>query len=206
MVEDALWLNTFQKEYELFDNCLAPFNVDYMWLDEDVEKNCHEWFCRQIVPRTKVLGLVGCRATSKPIGTGCPEREWKVYKILKSGQRCSLSSDTTMKQATCCSAYSMEKADMQSKLDEKLKIAFDDDDFQFIGCDEFCVQQHVPQTVLEKNKFFAFIEGWEVDVIHNKLKQNEETLKRKFGGIEYFDFESGRLTVYTINNVAANVA
>ena len=60
-------------------------------------------------PFTKVLGLVGCRMTSKILGIGPSEGNWKDYKHVQRSQRSRLQSDSSEKQAILYGASKMHK-------------------------------------------------------------------------------------------------
>ena len=53
--------------------------------------------------------MVGLRVTSKIIGIGPSERNWKDYKHVQSGQRPRLQSDSSEKQAILYGASKMHK-------------------------------------------------------------------------------------------------
>ena len=57
------------------------------------------WHNMYAKPLTKVLGLVGFRVTSKIIGIGPSEINWKDYKHVQRVKRSRLKSDSYDKQA-----------------------------------------------------------------------------------------------------------
>ena len=60
-------------------------------------------------PFTKVLGMVGCRVTSKILSIGTSERNWKYYKHVQRGQRSCLQSEFSEKQAILYGVAKMHK-------------------------------------------------------------------------------------------------
>ena len=58
---------------------------------------------------TKVLGLVGCQVTSKIIGIGPFESNWKDYKHVQRDQISCLHSESSDKQAVLYGAAKMHK-------------------------------------------------------------------------------------------------
>ena len=67
-------------------------------------------------PFTKFLGLVGCLVTSKIIGIGPSESNWKKYKHVQHGQRSRLQSDSSEKQAILYGAANMHKYFIMGKI------------------------------------------------------------------------------------------
>ena len=61
---------------------------------------------------TKVLGRVGCQVTSKIIGIGPSEINWKYYKHVQRGQRSSMQSDSSYKKDLLYGAEKIPKKSM----------------------------------------------------------------------------------------------
>ena len=60
-------------------------------------------------PFTKVLVLVGCQVTSKILGVGPSEINWKDYKHVQRGQRSCMKSDSSKNQDILYGTAKMEK-------------------------------------------------------------------------------------------------
>ncbi|KAL7553443.1 hypothetical protein ACHAWF_016726 [Thalassiosira exigua] len=70
------------------------------WLTpEAVHGKSHLWREKFSLPYTEVLGVMGCRYTSKQTGIGPCESVWGDVKKAKSGKRTHLSGDAVEKQA-----------------------------------------------------------------------------------------------------------
>ena len=64
-------MDLFWDEFSDFTNRLGLFNSDDMWfIAAKDDTKAHEWHKKYSVSRTKVLGKMGCKTTSKALGTG----------------------------------------------------------------------------------------------------------------------------------------
>ena len=77
------------------------YRHEYMWetkARDDTPAFC--WHERNSLHTTRVLGKLACLVLSKILGVGTAKRNWKQVKLIKAGQRSSISSDKTKKQVT----------------------------------------------------------------------------------------------------------
>jgi len=167
-----------------------------IWKSEMITTNqTHMWHQVNTLYQTKWLGKLACRVTSKINGIGSAERNWGQVKRLKSGQRSHLSSSTVSKQATIYGAACAERARKKPPPGTALKI-FDEDDLENLGLSKFGIDEKSIQALVSVRFFRCFEEPWEPDALANKQPENEEKLKRKYGGLEFKDGD----THYTISS------
>jgi hypothetical protein len=97
--------------------------------------------------------------SSKPIGNGGAERQWKAVKRNKKGKCGNLSTDKAKKLSYITAAYSYERAALRIVESQKAGKLWEDDDFE--NYNNFCSQQllEIPMTV--SRIFRAREEGWE---------------------------------------------
>ena len=97
----AVTQDIFWTEYNEFDNNIGSFDADeFIWKSKDIrDGNSHLCHQKYSLPCTKVLGFVACRVTSKVLGIGAAERSWGDIKIIKSGKRYDIRSDTSEKKS-----------------------------------------------------------------------------------------------------------
>ena len=70
-----------------------------MWvIDESPGTLVNEWHKTYSVVPTKVLGKLACIVTSKVLGIGSSERNWKIVKHVKNGQRTNTDTIKCEKQ------------------------------------------------------------------------------------------------------------
>ena len=140
-----------------------------------------------------------CRITSKVAGQGQAERDWSFTKDIRNGKRLKFSSRNLMDQVTCYGAYSVERAAARNKEKESLNLTCTDDDYKSLGLGKFLIDlgRVTGETPIQRT-FRAFIEDWEEDALVEKTLDNEIMLHRKYGGVKFYDVDSGFVT-YTID-------
>ena len=90
----------FWEEYKDFQNMSGVYEKKIWWNSPNaLLGKSHLWHEMYSLHHTMVLGIVACRATSKPLGIGAAERAWKDVKFLKSGNSAHLSAERTEKQS-----------------------------------------------------------------------------------------------------------
>ena len=93
-------IEKFWLEFKQFQRKTGPYSNPARWLTpEAVHGKSHLWHEKYSLPYTEVLGIMGCRYTSKQTGIGPCERVWGDVKEMKSGKRSHLSGDAVEKQA-----------------------------------------------------------------------------------------------------------
>ena len=108
----AVTQESFWTQYTLFDNKNGSFDGDgFIWKSKDIRYgNSHSWHQKYSLPCTKVLGLVGCRVTSKVIVIGAAERSWGGVKTIKSHKISTISSDVAEKKSIVYTYSCIESA------------------------------------------------------------------------------------------------
>ena len=105
-------------------------------------------------PFTEVLGLVGCQVTSKILGIGTFEINWKDYKHVQRGQRSRMQSDSYNKQAILHGAVNMYKHYIMGRI-----CVYNWTDMMVeMGLDKIL---HHDKEILHVRIFNAWIEDWE---------------------------------------------
>ena len=95
MGDDKL-IRTFWNEYKDFDMKRGKFDQPKWWNSPDCRGGrSYAWHEMLPLPRTVVLGFMGCRGTSKNLGQGTAEQSWGDVKEIKSGKRSNLEDKST---------------------------------------------------------------------------------------------------------------
>ena len=101
-------IDHFWIEHETFWSRTGSFATLFIWKSSSIKDGkSYLWHNMYAKPFTKVLGLFGFQVTSKIIGIGNSERNWKDYKHVQSGQRSRLKSDSSDNQAILYGAAKM---------------------------------------------------------------------------------------------------
>lgn len=96
---------TFWSEQSDFVNRHGEFAQGFIWNINQDDMKPHVWHRNYSYPVTKVLGKLACIIVlSKPLGIGQCERNWKIYKKNKKGQRGRLADDKAKKQSVVAGA------------------------------------------------------------------------------------------------------
>ena len=103
-------IDHFFIDHKTFWSSTGPFQTSSIWKFFDIKDGkSYLWHNMYANPFTKVLGLVGCRMTSKNLGIGPSERNWKDYKHVQNGQSSSLQSESPEKKDIIYGAAKMHK-------------------------------------------------------------------------------------------------
>ena len=86
-------IDQFWIEHEKSWSKTSSFETSYIWKSFTIKYGkSYLWHNMYPNPFTKFLGLVGCRVTSKVLGIGTSEINWKEYKHIQRGQRSRLQT------------------------------------------------------------------------------------------------------------------
>lgn len=201
--------NTFWTEFNQFQTKTGPgYSRSHIWDSDEIKHgNDHLWHKLYSIPFTKVFGLVACRVCSKPLGCGNAERNWGTFKHLKTGKRSHLSGDKAQKQATVFGAASMEKARAIQAAEEAngmvVESRWSDADICFeLGLENWNLAGAIaiPKVVVPKRIFYAYMEDWEFELIHNKDVLAKERLLQKYGGLRWRDKDNDDDMVIAVND------
>ena len=125
------------------------------------------------------MGNLACLVTSKILGIGTAERNWKQIKAVKLGQRTNTGTDKTKKQVMIYSQYQHMKA--QARI-QKLSYAgklWDYDDFKSMKTDDHCKEIEDALEIdkrIRKGKIRVvktWVEGWENKVLGDDFQKHE---------------------------------
>ena len=191
--EKARLIDTFWNEHSNFTNRTGLFNRGHIWIiAENPNESAHMWHKKYSVPLTTVLGPLACIVTSKILGIGTAERNWKQFKEAKSGKMVNLGNEKAKKKAVIYGEYQQKKARLRK---EKLSAAgkmWTDEDFECCKMDAFC--KDIKDSVEAQKEgssvrnFLAWKETWEGKKIDTKGNPIfEARLVRKYGGIQWLD-------------------
>ena len=192
---------TFWREWREFQTKQEYFCLEMLgWDDPQRETAPHIWHQVWTLPYTKVLGKVACIICSKLCGQGQAEREWGFTKDVRQGKRLRLGSQNLMDQVTCYAAYSVERGLAKAAKKQSLQLVVTDDDYRSLGLDGLMVDlakvtgQHHEERIVK-----GFVEDWEKDALEEKSINNEVLLRRKYGGLCYYNTDDGGFVKRTID-------
>ena len=138
-IERATLIDKFQQEFCNFTGRCGKFDRSHIWITAaDPSEQAYRWHQKYSLHCTEVLGKLAFLVTSKILGIGTAERNWKQIKAVKLGQRMNTGMDDTKKQVMIYSQYQQMKA--QAHI-QKLLCAgklWDDNDFKSLKIDEHC--------------------------------------------------------------------
>ena len=138
-IEKARLIDKFHQEFGNFTGRHGKFDRSHIWITAaDPSEQAYRWHQKYSLHCTEVLGKLACLVTSKILGIGTAERNWKQIKAMKLGQRTNTGMDKTKKQVLIYSQYQQMKA--QAHI-QKLLCAgklWDDNDFKSMKIDEHC--------------------------------------------------------------------
>ena len=191
-IEKARLIDKFHQEFGDFTGRHGRFNRSHIWITAtDPSEQAYHWHQKYSLHCTEVLGKLACLITSKILGIGTAERNWKQIKAVKSGQRMNTGMDKTKKQVMIYSQYQQMKA--QACI-QKLSCAdkvWDDNDFKSIKMDEHCKEI---EDLVEVDKGIwkrrirvvkTWVEGWEEKVLGPSGDEIfEARLVCKYGGLK----------------------
>ena len=196
--EKARLIDKFHEEFGDFTGRRGRFNRVHIWITAaDPSQQAFRWHQKYSLQSTEVLGRLACLVTSKILGIGTAERNWKQIKAVKTGQRANTGVEKCKKQVMIYSQYQAMRGQLRTTRLSCAGKLWDDDDFQTMKMDEFCKEisdgLQVDKAIRTgKIRIFkAWRERWEIV----KLGPNgdivlEARLLRKYGGIKWFDPDS----------------
>ena len=109
-------------------------------------------------PFTEVLGLVGCRVTSKIIGIGPSESNWDDCKHVQHGQRSRLQSDLSENRAILYGASKIHKNSIMGTI-----CVYNWTNMIFDMCLDNIV--HHDRDIFHAGIFNAWVKYWESDIL-----------------------------------------
>ena len=193
-------VDKFWDEHISFKNRSGVLGGDVMWMAAKGEQvQAHRWHQKYTRSRTKVLGRLACLVTSKILGIGTAERNWKQYKKIKSGERTNLNPTAAMKITCIYGGHQQTKA---RKRMNQLSVAgklWSDDDFHCLKMDQFCgdLASSLDEDVKMRARkpFRNLRERWEMPpkgippsgdaLLHDKLKNKYVGIMLLYDGMPY---------------------
>lgn len=205
--EKARLINTFHSEYRDFSCRMGHFARVHIWVSaEDPQEKAFRWHQSYSLLYTQVLGKLACLVTSKILGIGTAERNWKQVKAVKSGQRTNTSVIKAKHQVMVYSQYQQMKAKARTVKMSCASKLWTDEDFKCCKMDIFCgdieagLTRESAARDSEVRNFRAWQERWEKKKLGpqgNKIF--EARLLRKYGGIKYIDIDSTPHRVFKVH-------
>lgn len=199
--EKARLIDKFHEELADFTGRRGRFNRTHIWITAaDPNQQAFRWHQKYSLQSTDVLGRLACLVTSKILGIGTAEQNWKQVKAVKTGQRANTGVEKCKKQVMIFSQYQAMRGQIRTtKLSSAGKL-WDEKDFQSMKMDEYCKEiedgLQVDKAVRSgKTKIFkAWRERWEMEKIGpNGDIVLEAWLLRKYGSIVWFDPDSQQI-------------
>jgi hypothetical protein len=205
--EKARLINTFHSEYREFSCHMGHFARIHIWVSaEDPLEKAFRWHQNYSLLYTEVLGRLACLVTSKILGIGTAERNWKQVKAVKSGQRTNTGVLKAKYQVMIYSQYQQMKAQMRITRMSCAGKLWTDDDFKCCKMDDFCgdIEADLAREKAARNNevrnFRAWQEQWEKKKVGpNGNKIFEARLLRKYGGIKFFDIDTTPHRVFKVH-------
>ena len=190
----AYLVNTFWEEYSDFTLRLGKFANPDMWVIASNPKQfAHMWHKTYSLGRTKVLGRLACLVCSKNLGIGQAERQWKIMKLGKSGQRARMGTQKNKKSSLIYGAAMQQRSNHDK---HRLHIAgklWQDEDFDTLKLNFHCGEivqaaQALPSAPVRI--FKAWEEEWEkVQVGPGGDDRLQARLVNKYAGLRWLDRE-----------------
>jgi hypothetical protein len=191
IVEMSKKVTQFWVEHANFVNKQGIFARKHIWIAAADEKVLmHEWHAMHSHPFTEVLGPLACIVGSKPLGIGQAERNWKIYKRNKDGQRSRLGTGKTKSQTVIAGAYSHQKSAARRVQAQRAGKVWTDDDFVFLKLDNYCTGSITESIVKPVRVVRLYKEAWECVQFDSKGDDiHAARLSAKYGGLKYIDTE-----------------
>ena len=127
------------QELKEFNNKEGHFAKSHIWIIAEQESTiAHKWHAKYSAPFTKVLGKFACRVTSKIMGIGEAEHQWKATKRQLGNGRGRLGSEKCKKQAAISAAYCPERSTNRHRESSTAGKLWEDADFKTIGLGVYC--------------------------------------------------------------------
>lgn len=177
--EKARLINIFHKEYRDFTCRMGHFARVHIWVSaEDPLEKAYRWHQNYSLLYTEVLGKLACLVTSKILGIGTAERNWKQVKAVKVGQRTNTSILKAKYQVMIYSQYQQMKAQARIIRMSCAGKLWTDDDFKCCKMDEFCgdIEADIATERAARDKevrnFRAWQEQWEKKKVGSHWRQS----------------------------------
>merc|ERR1719253_1819622 len=132
----------------------------------------HRWHQTFSLGITDVLGKLACLVTSKILGIGSAERNWKQVKRVKSGQAATTKIEKTTKKVTVHGEYLHRKSYALRQKESAAGKLWNEEDFRYCKMDDYC--KEIADTIENDSNngnvriFRAWKEGWENKTIGPK--------------------------------------
>jgi hypothetical protein len=167
--EKARLINTFHSEYRDFSCRMGHFARIHIWVSaEDPSEKAFCWHQNYSLLYTEVLGRLACLGTSKILGIGTKERNWKhQVKAVKSGQRTNTGVLKAKYQVMIYSQYQQMKGQTRITRMSCAGKLWTDDDFKCCKMEDFCgnIEANLAREKAardnELRNFRAWQEQWE---------------------------------------------
>ena len=152
----------------------------------------HRWHKAFSSGITEVLAPLACRVTSKILGIGSAERNWKQVKRVKSGQAMNTGIETATKKVLIHGEYIHMKAKARHNNSSAAGKLWTEEDFKYCKMDEYC--KEIADEIENDNTpngvriFRAWKETWEKKKVGpNGNARLEARLLKKYGGLSWID-------------------
>jgi hypothetical protein len=184
-------LATFWREFSSFQNKTGPFEPVYIWDSKEAKGGeSHTFHCVYSYNFTTVIGKIACRLTSKILGIGQAERNWKVVKRLKKS-RPKLKIDSLEKQSIIVATAGMQKARLKLKKDYLNQLQWLEEDEKYdLGLNNMDVdadEANKKRTDRPVRRYNAWFEEWEKKAVKKNDSVVEQKLLRKYENLEFLD-------------------
>ena len=179
-------IDQFWMEHETFCSRTGSFQTSYIWTSYAIKYGkSYMWHNMYAKPFTKFLGLVGCLVTSKIIGIGPSESNWKKYKHVQHGQRSRLQSDSSEKQAILYGMVNMHKNSMMGT-----RCVYNWTNMMVgVGLDKIVHHDREPHRA---RIFNACTKDWESDILRTLDQENEQLIIKKYKTLRLLDDEDNQ--------------
>ena len=190
----------FLDEYRDFSNKIGVYGNEMIWVIAALpETKAHIWHAKYSLLNTEVLGKLACLVTSKILGIGTAERNWKQVKAVKSGQRVNTGMDKTKKQVLIHALYGQLRAESKNAALASAGKLWNDEDFASLKMDIFCKEIRNSLAAEDQQSrsqpLRLWLEHWEKakltptpTIVHSVL---EGRLITKYCGLKFYDTTFG---------------
>ena len=184
----------FWTEHDQFWNRTGRFNREHLW-PVAANMEAYRWHKTYSLGITEVLGKLACIVTSKILGIGSAERNWKQVKRVKSGQSMNNKIDTTTKKVTIHGEFLHRKATALRAKNSAAGNLWTEEDFRHCKMDDYC--KEIAHEIERKGNdgnvriFRAWQETWEKEKLGPKGDHVlEARMLRKYGGLSWRDCDN----------------
>ena len=204
-VEKARLIDKFHRELNDFQGRRGRFDRTHIWISAaDPDQQAHRWHQNYSLTSTEVLGRLACLVTSKILGIGTAERNWKQVKAVKTGQRATTGIEKAKQQVMIYAQYQQMRAQARiTKLSSAGKL-WDDADFKCCKMDAFCgeIEAGLEMDNDTRDGDIRIFKAWQETWEKKKVGPGGDAvfrarLLRKYGGLKWFDQDSTPQRVFT---------